>query len=284
MILFKKKDDIQHFIAALHKKNKKIGFVPTMGALHRGHISLLQAARKKCDVVVCSIFVNPTQFNDKKDLEKYPRTIEKDVDLLLRNSCDALFYPDEATIYPEGTAAQKQLQLGTIEFILEGKFRPGHFQGVANVVSRLFDIIKPDEVFFGQKDLQQTKVIEYLISNNPGFQKIHLNIVPTLREPSMLAMSSRNTRLTPRQLEQAPAIYNALQFLKEHLSKGNLSPLLDRARQQLTAKGFRTEYITIVNSTNLEEVIDWDGHLPLTALAAAFLGDVRLIDNLELTD
>ncbi|ANH81236.1 pantoate--beta-alanine ligase [Niabella ginsenosidivorans] len=284
MILFKKKDDIQQFIAVLHKKNKKIGFVPTMGALHMGHISLIQAARKKCDLVVCSIFVNPTQFNDKKDLEKYPRTIEKDIDLLIKNDCDVLFYPDEATIYPEGTGMRKQFQLGAIESVLEGKYRPGHFQGVADVVSRLFEIIKPDEVFFGQKDLQQTRVIAHLINNTPDFKKIRMNIVSTLREPGMLAMSSRNTRLTPEQLEKAPAIYKALRFLKKHIAKGDLTSLLNAATKQLTEKGFRPEYVTIVKSETLEAVDNWDGHTPLTGLVAAFLGEVRLIDNLELTD
>ncbi|AHF14941.1 pantoate--beta-alanine ligase [Niabella soli] len=284
MVLFKKKDDIQRFIAQLRQKNNKIGFVPTMGALHEGHISLVRAAREKCTIVVCSIFVNPTQFNDKKDLEKYPRTIEQDIALLIKNECDIIFCPEVAELYPDGTEQQPHFELGPVEFILEGKYRPGHFQGVATVVSKLFSIVKPDEVFFGQKDLQQTKVIERLIKNTPAFGSIHLNIVPTLRTESMLALSSRNTRLTTEQLTIAPVIYETLRFLKQHLAKGDLSPVIERATAMLEHRGLKTDYVTIADKETLEAVKEWDGHTKLAGLVAAFLGEVRLIDNLILTD
>ncbi|WP_026309708.1 pantoate--beta-alanine ligase [Niabella aurantiaca] len=283
MRVFKKKDDIQGFIRHLHDKKQVIGFVPTMGALHAGHISLIEAARQQSDFTVCSIFVNPTQFNDPKDLEKYPRTIEKDLRLLALHNCDAVFYPDVAEVYPSGTGEHRpHYDLGQLEFILEGKYRPGHFQGVADVVSRLFYTIGPDRVFFGQKDLQQCKIIEKLIAGNPDFQKIQMNRVPTLREPDGLAMSSRNTRLSPGELRKAPAIYQTLQYLKEHLAPGDLSALQADAQELLVRNGFRPDYVSIAYTRTLEACRFWDGQSPLTGLIAAFLGDVRLIDNLEL--
>ena len=282
MRLFKKRSDIQGFIARLQDKKRQIGFVPTMGALHAGHISLIQAARQQADFTVCSIFVNPTQFNDPKDLEKYPRTIEKDLELLAQHGCDAVFYPDVAEIYPSGTHDAPHYDLGPLEFILEGKYRPGHFQGVADVVSRLFYIINPDQVFFGQKDLQQCKIIELLIAGNPDFKGIRMHIVPTLRQPNGLAMSSRNTRLNAGELQKAPAIYKTLTYLKEQLKAGDLTPLLERAQQQLIAEGFRPDYISIATTQTLEACFYWDGQTPVTGLIAAFLGEVRLIDNMEL--
>ncbi|MBO9595434.1 MAG: pantoate--beta-alanine ligase [Niabella sp.] len=282
MRLFKKKRDIQGFITDLHDKKQEIGFVPTMGALHAGHISLVQEARQQSDFTVCSIFVNPTQFNDPRDLEKYPRTIEKDLQLLEQQGCDAVFYPDVAEVYPSGTNHPSHYDLGRLEFILEGKYRPGHFQGVADVVSRLFYTVDPDHVFFGRKDLQQCKVIEQLIALNPDFNRIRMHTVPTLRQADGLAMSSRNTRLSPGELQKAPAIYQTLNYLKARLAPGDLSPLLNDARQQLISEGFRPDYISIAHTDSLEECAYWDGSTPVTGLIAAFLGPVRLIDNMEL--
>ncbi|MCF3107967.1 pantoate--beta-alanine ligase [Niabella sp. CC-SYL272] len=282
MRLFKKRRDIQGFITDLHDKKQKIGFVPTMGALHAGHISLVQAARQQSDFTVCSIFVNPTQFNDPKDLEKYPRTIEKDLKLLEQQGCDAVFYPGVEEVYPSGTSSPPHYDLGRLEYILEGKYRPGHFQGVADVVSRLFYTIDPDHVFFGQKDLQQCKVIERLIAMNPDFSRIRMHTVPTLREPDGLAMSSRNTRLSPEALKKAPAIYQTLNYLKQQLAPGDLTTLLETARQRLITGSFRPDYISIAHTHTLEECTYWDGHTPVTGLIAAFLGPVRLIDNMEL--
>lgn len=282
MRLFKKKCDIQGFIADLHGKKQEIGFVPTMGALHAGHISLVQAARQQSDFTVCSIFVNPTQFNDPGDLEKYPRTIEKDLKLLEQQGCDAVFYPDVEEVYPSGTSNPPHYDLGRLEYILEGKYRPGHFQGVADVVSRLFYAIDPDHVFFGQKDLQQCKVIEQLIALNPDFNRIRMHTVLTLREPDGLAMSSRNTRLSSEELKKAPAIYQTLNYLKAHLEPSDVTPLLEMARQRLLAEGLRPDYISIAHTHTLEECFHWDGKTPVTGLIAAFLGAVRLIDNMEL--
>ncbi|MBZ4191157.1 pantoate--beta-alanine ligase [Niabella beijingensis] len=282
MILFKKKRDIQEFIAGYHQKNQQVGFVPTMGALHQGHLQLLQAARRHSDLTVCSIFVNPTQFNDKKDLEKYPRTIEKDLELLEHQGCDVVFYPEVEEIYPEGTGQGSPYDLGELEFILEGRYRPGHFQGVADVVSRLFDCVRPDQVFFGQKDLQQCSVIAHLIATTPDFRHIRMHQVPTLREASGLAMSSRNARLTPEQLQAAPAIYHTLLHLKEHLVPGDLTGLLQQAAERLAHAGFRTDYVTIAETDTLKECTRWDGQTPVSGLIAAYLGEVRLIDNMPL--
>ncbi|SDD70138.1 pantoate--beta-alanine ligase [Niabella drilacis] len=282
MRLYKKRNDIQGFITHLQDKKQEIGFVPTMGALHAGHISLIRTARQQSDFTVCSIFVNPTQFNDPKDLQKYPRTIEKDLYLLEQHGCDAVFYPEVAEVYPPGSGPAPHYDLGRLESILEGAYRPGHFQGVADVVSRLFYTIHPDKVFFGQKDLQQCRVIERLIAGNPDFDKIRMNIVPTLREPDGLAMSSRNTRLSPEELRKAPEIYQTLLYLKEQLAPGDLAPLQETAKTRLTREGFRPDYVSIVDTQTLETCGSWNGHTPLTGLVAAYLGEVRLIDNLEL--
>ncbi|MGJ7033675.1 pantoate--beta-alanine ligase [Niabella hirudinis] len=282
MRLYKNKSDIQGFITHLKDKKRVIGFVPTMGALHAGHISLIQAARQQSDFTVCSIFVNPTQFNDPGDLQKYPRTIEKDLYLLELHGCDAVFYPGVEEIYPPNAGPAPHYNLGRLESILEGAYRPGHFQGVADVVSRLFYTIRPDKVFFGQKDLQQCRVIERLMADNPDFERIRMQMVPTLREPGGLAMSSRNTRLSAEELRKAPAIYQTLLYLKEHLAPGDLAPLQEAAKIRLIREGFRPDYVSIVDTSTLEACPSWNGQTPLTGLIAAYLGEVRLIDNMEL--
>lgn len=282
MWIFKRVVDIQSYLQ--HKAGLKlsIGFVPTMGALHPGHIRLIEICSAKTDVSVCSIFVNPTQFNDKKDLEKYPRTIEKDIQMLANAGCDVLFLPDTREIYPQ--PATTHYNLGYLEQLFEGSARPGHFQGVCQVVDRLFAIIKPDETFFGQKDFQQCMVVQRLIDLNPAFQNIKLNIEDTIREADGLAMSSRNSRLTTQQRQAASAIYKTLVYLKENIKPGNLNALLDDAAQQLTAAGFVPDYVALSNVGTLQPVETWDGKTPLVALIAAFMGEVRLIDNLVITD
>mgnify|MGYP000886458694 CR=1 FL=1 len=282
MWVFKRVADIQTFLQKAEKQQLKIGFVPTMGALHRGHISLIEKCKSETDLTVCSIFVNPTQFNDKKDLDKYPRTIENDLISLENAYCDVLFLPETDDIYADQT--MKHFNLGRLEEVFEGSSRPGHFQGVCQVVERLFDIVLPHEVFFGQKDYQQCMVINRLIDITPRFKNIQMNIVPTMREKSGLAMSSRNTRLTGEQREQAATIYKTLLFLKENITKDNLTIFLSDANRLLTNAGLKPDYISIANATTLEPVNRWDGITPLVALLAAFLGEVRLIDNMTLTD
>ncbi len=274
--------DIQSFLQKRTLKNAKIGFVPTMGALHEGHISLIKKSKSECDITVCSVFVNPTQFNDKKDLDKYPRTIENDVIALINAGCDLLFLPDVSDIYPEPSV--KKYDLGTLETVYEGSSRPGHFQGVCQVVDRLFEIVKPDAVFFGQKDYQQCMVISRLIDITPGFENIEMNIVPTMREENGLAMSSRNMRLSDGQRANAATIYQTLIYLKEHLAQGDLSNILMSAYEKLVDGGFKPDYVSIADAKTLQPVENWDGGTPLVALIAAFLGEVRLIDNMVLTD
>jgi len=196
VILFQKPADLSAYISGQKAKKLRIGFVPTMGALHKGHISLLENAKQICDIVVCSIFVNPTQFNQSKDLETYPRNLGKDIRLLLEDSCDVLFHPNVEGIYGDDLSKDDTGDYGTFINLLEGESRPGHFDGVVTVVRKLFEIVSPDEVYFGQKDYQQCLVVTTLI--NRKFPNIHFNLCPIAREESGLAMSSRNVRLNPR--------------------------------------------------------------------------------------
>jgi pantoate--beta-alanine ligase len=281
MILFRQAVELQLYIAAQKQNGARIGFVPTMGALHAGHISLIDKCKLENDCTVCSIFVNPTQFNDPKDFERYPVTIEADIRLLEKAGADVLFLPSVAEIYPGGVQTTQHYDLGYLETLLEGRYRPGHFQGVCQVVHRLFDIVQPHNAFFGQKDYQQCMVIKKLAALIAS--SIHIHICPTLREPDGLAMSSRNMRLSDQARRDATAIYRALSGIKNKLQPGKLEPLADAAKAALEAQGFRVDYVSVADALTLEPVADWDGQRPLVALAAAFLGEIRLIDNLVLT-
>ncbi len=282
MILFKRAADLQLYLETQRKKGKKYGFVPTMGALHQGHISLIHDAGKNNDFTVCSIFVNPTQFNDPVDFEKYPITLEKDIKILENAGCHVLFLPSVAEMYPDGPVLSTQYDFGHHETILEGSFRPGHFQGVGTIVHRLLDITSPDRLYIGQKDYQQCMIIKRLIELIGMKAEIELHIRPTLREADGLAMSSRNTRLSATDREKAPAIFEALSNIKSKLKPGNLEGLKAEANKTLTSKGFKVDYIEIADAGNLDLVKEWDGEQKMVALAAAFLGEVRLIDNILL--
>jgi pantoate--beta-alanine ligase len=282
MILYKKAADLRKYLDDQSKSGKKTGFVPTMGALHEGHLSLIHISKMATDLTVCSIFVNPTQFNDPADFEKYPVTTDSDIDLLLAAGCDILFLPEVAEMYPEGLKSTRHYDLGIMENLLEGKFRPGHFQGVCQVVHRLLDLVQPDQLFLGQKDYQQCMVINRLLRLTGFDNKTTLQVCPTLREPDGLAMSSRNRRLNETERITANKIYRVLSFLKEQLQPGDLSLLKNTGIVQLQEAGFRTDYIEIADAKTLQPVDNWDGHQKLVALVAAFLGPVRLIDNLPL--
>ncbi|MBL7724842.1 MAG: pantoate--beta-alanine ligase [Chitinophagaceae bacterium] len=282
MILFKKTEDLHKWLDDQRKKGKKIGFVPTMGALHEGHLSLIESSSKSNQVTVCSIFVNPTQFNDPKDYERYPVTIEKDIELLENSGCDVLFMPSVVEMYPEGLGLPLHYDLGYLETILEGKFRPGHFQGVCVVVHKLLEKVLPDNLYLGQKDYQQCMVITKLVDLIGLKKKIIINICPTLREPDGLAMSSRNVRLKEDERKKAVAIFQSLSFIRDNLEKGDLSDLKQNANNILAKNGFRTDYIEIAGANNLSLVKEWDGKIKLVAVAAAFLNEVRLIDNMLL--
>ncbi|MDP4262068.1 MAG: pantoate--beta-alanine ligase [Bacteroidota bacterium] len=280
MILFKKKSDIRACLNAMKQEGRKIGFVPTMGALHPGHLSLIERSREDTSITVCSIFVNPTQFNDPSDFEKYPVTIEKDILFLEAAGCDILFLPAVEEIYPAGEKPEKEhYDFGYLETIFEGKYRPGHFQGVCQVMHRLLDIVKPGNLYLGQKDYQQCMVITRLIEIT-GLLPLNTIICPTFREPDGLAMSSRNMRLNQEERGKAPAIYKALNYIKDNLHKGNLQAIKQTASANLSANGFRVDYIETADAATLQPVDEWDGKQKLVALAAAFLNEVRLIDNL----
>lgn len=281
MILFKTISDLQKYLLK-HKNNSlTIGFVPTMGALHQGHLSLIEMSKATCDITICSIFVNPTQFNDSKDFEKYPITIENDIRLLEQVQCDILFLPSANEIYPNGTTLTTHYQLGFLETILEGKFRPNHFQGVCQVVHKLLNIVAPDTLFLGQKDYQQCMVIQQLIALTDI--KTQLIIGPTLRENSGLAMSSRNMRLSEEDKQKATTIYQSLQYIKQHYSHHLPNVLADAVTQQLLQNGFeKVDYVAICNANTLEPLTETKGNTPKVALIAAFLNGVRLIDNLLL--
>jgi pantoate--beta-alanine ligase len=279
MILFKTVADLRNYLDKQVEKNKKIGFAPTMGALHAGHISLVETSKKANDITVCSIFVNPTQFNDKKDFEKYPITTASDIALLEKAGCDILFFPSVQEMYPGGTSSPAHYELGRLETLLEGKYRPGHFQGVCMVVHRLLDIVQPGNLYLGQKDYQQCMVITKL-TELTSMQSVNINILPTLREANGLAMSSRNMRLSETERETASTIYKTLSFIRDNLEQGPLGSLQQKAVSMLTEKGFRVDYVEIADAATLETVNDWKGNQKLVALVAAFLGEVRLIDNM----
>ena len=280
MIIFKKAEDLTNFLQERKIENSVTGFVPTMGALHEGHLSLLKQCNAKADITVCSIFVNPTQFNNREDLKKYPKKIESDILLLEANGCDVLFLPDEKEIYPDENSKQKHFDLGSLEDILEGKFRPGHFQGVCLVMEKLLKIINPDFLFLGQKDFQQCLVIQKLVE----LMNINVEIIfcPIVREESGLAMSSRNLRLNDSDRQLASLLHKTLVSIKSKLSPDNFPELKEDAIKELESKGFKVEYLELAKKSNLEIVSHFEKGDDLIILIAAFLSGIRLIDNLSI--
>ncbi|MBC7934668.1 MAG: pantoate--beta-alanine ligase [Rhizobacter sp.] len=280
MILVKTIEELGKLLKNYRSAGESIGFVPTMGALHPGHISLVSESRKNEGVTVCSIFVNPTQFNNPADFDKYPVTIEKDINVLEQAGCTVLFVPATAEMYPANDPVL-HYDLGFIETILEGKYRPGHFQGVCRIVDKLLNAVKPDTLFLGRKDYQQCMVIHKMI----GLQahQTQLQVCDTVREADGLAMSSRNMRLNKEDRQTALHIIKILRSIQSNLKPGDLSPLKKVAFQHLEENGFKSDYVEIADAVTLEPVTTWDGKQPLVALAAAFLNEVRLIDNLVLT-
>ncbi len=281
MIVFKTINGIIKYLKQQKISGVQIGFVPTMGALHQGHLSLIEMSKISTKTTVCSIFVNPTQFNDTKDFEKYPITIENDILLLEKAGCDVLFLPSAEEIYPNGTALTTVYDLGYLETILESKFRQNHFQGVCQVVHRLLEIVQPDELFLGQKDYQQCQVIKKMMQL-VGIQT-ELKIGNTLRETSGLAMSSRNMRLSEADKQQATAIYQSLKFIQENI---NTISIIDLKQQVITAllnSGFeKVDYVEICDAITLQPITSKEKSTQKVALIAAFLNGIRLIDNLIL--
>ena len=281
MILFKRAADLAVWLEKQRSSGKRIGFVPTMGALHDGHISLITISKRSTDWKVCSIFVNPTQFNDPADFTKYPITLEKDIPMLEQAGVDVLFLPAVGEMYPDGTRGLETYDLGPLETLLEGKYRPGHFQGVAQVMRRLLEKVRPDDLFMGSKDYQQCMVVQRLLGIMGLPAKLHR--CPIIREADGLAMSSRNVRLSPEQRANATAIFRALTAIKTGFSAQPFPTLIDNANHILEAAGFRIDYVSIADAQTLEAV---PGPSPngTVALIAAFQGDVRLIDNMVLAE
>ncbi len=279
MIIIKHIAGFNQYITSIFNLGKSLGFVPTMGALHEGHISLVNKSSLEQDISVVSIFINPTQFNNAKDLEKYPVTIEKDIEMLEAAGCDILFLPYVNEIYPEGEK-QKIYQLGYLEEILEGQYRPGHFQGVCQVVDKLLGIVNPSALYLGLKDYQQCMVIKKMISLTG--HNVSLKLCETVREPGGLAMSSRNLRLNDGERKSAKGIIEALQRIKASLIPGPTEHLTQEAIKSLQEQGFKVDYISIADSKTLEPVKNWDGNKKIISLAAAYLNEIRLIDNLAL--
>ena len=264
----------------LRREAKTVGFVPTMGALHEGHLTLVREARQMCDVVIVSIFVNPTQFNNSIDLEKYPRDLTTDVALLAEYEVDYIFAPEEGEIYPDGFSTYVNVQ--NVTDTLEGESRPGHFRGVATVVTILFNTIRPDSAFFGQKDAQQVAVIKRL-TIDLGFET-EIVIVPTIREESGLAMSSRNERLSTEEREKAVVIINALREAKIAFKKGerNASELTQIVKKHIAIEPLaKLDYVEIVDRNSMQRV-EKVGDAETLIVIAVYFGDVRLIDNVIL--
>ena len=278
MLILKTADTIAGHAGFLKEENKLTGFVPTMGALHEGHLSLIKESRKHNRLTICSIFVNPTQFNDPADYQRYPVTVEKDIQLLEEAGTDILFLPGVETIYPGGADHLPKYELGNLEHILEGKYRPGHFQGVCQVMHRLLQLTRPDNLYMGRKDYQQCMVVAKLLQLMGSPTRLHP--CPTLREPDGLAMSSRNQRLSRQEKMQATALSKALYYVRQHIRTGSLGILKEQAGKLLDKDIFRLDYLEIAHAESLETVEQWDGRSPLVALIAAFIGEVRLIDNM----
>ncbi len=280
MFIIKQSKDLFRYLQKQRAAKKTIGFVPTMGALHQGHLSLVKKAGEESGVVVCSIFVNPTQFNDPKDFELYPKTLENDIYLLEKEACDVLFLPDTGEIYPSGITQTQVYELGYLESVLEGKYRPGHFQGVCQVVHRLIEIVRPNQLYIGQKDYQQCMVIRKLLTLIHSPAKII--ICPTLREPNGLAMSSRNMRLSADEKQKAGGIFEALSYINKHMKAGPVKEMIEGAGKLLIQKELVADYVVIAKAEDLQIIDVWDGQTKIIALIAAFMGEVRLIDNMIL--
>jgi pantoate--beta-alanine ligase len=279
MKIFKTIAETENFIADIRKSGKTIGFVPTMGALHAGHISLLTTASTNNDFVAASIFVNPIQFTNKGDLEKYPRTLAGDIRKLEEIGCDLLFNPDVKEMYPE--PVEDKYDFGQLDKVLEGKHRPGHFNGVAVVVRKLFEIVQPSRAYFGMKDYQQLRIIQTMAQELE--MQVEIIPCPTKRDRDGLAMSSRNLRLTADERAIAPVIYRVLTGAKERLQQMSIKDTEQWAIHQLNNYDeLDVEYFEIVNAVTLLRPDNWHDANSMIACTAVNLGKVRLIDNLML--
>lgn len=283
MTIFTNIKPLQNHLKEVRRSGGKIGFVPTMGALHEGHLTLIQRALVDNDLTVCSIYVNPTQFNNAEDLSRYPRKLEADVALLQQAGCDVIFSPADEVMYPNGQDNALGINFGELEQKLEGKFRPGHFSGVGLAVSKFFHIVMPDRAYFGQKDLQQVAVIQKLV--NDLFFNVEVVKVPTVRAESGLALSSRNALLSEEKRKRASKLFHALNMVKQFLDEypTDINGAKKQALQFLQEEQAITlEYLEIVDVANFGTVSDIRKHQEVAVCIAAFIGGVRLIDNILL--
>jgi pantoate--beta-alanine ligase len=280
MQVFNEIGALRAFLKREKQAGKTVGLVPTMGALHAGHLSIIEASKAANGITVCSIYVNPTQFNNPSDLEKYPRTYDKDIQSLQKVGCDVLFYPLNKEMY-EGSSLVK-FDFGHLDKVMEGRFRPGHFSGVALVVSKLFNIVEPDNAYFGQKDWQQFTIIRQLVLELKF--NLSLHVIPTHRESDGLAMSSRNLRLNISEREQATIFYRALVSAKDQLKLGkNVDAVSRSVREMVEENGMITlEYFEIAESKNLNLLDNVKAAEHPIMCIAGFVGEVRLIDNMFL--
>ncbi|MEN0005419.1 MAG: pantoate--beta-alanine ligase [Bacteroidota bacterium] len=278
MLLFKKTAALQAYLQQIKTSHQQIGFVPTMGALHKGHLALLKTAIQDSDITICSIFVNPTQFNEPSDLEAYPRTPGKDIEQLEKVGCDILFMPTVEEVYPPETKTQVSINFQGLDEVMEGKFRPGHFQGVAQVVKRLLDLTKADKLFMGQKDYQQTCIIGHMLDTLA--LPTQLIVCPTLRETDGLALSSRNVRLSPNGRAIAPQLYQCLKTVKEHLATHPIEEAVQAGKEILAAHPIELEYLEVAHPKTLQAIQDREQQAVICL--AAWIDGVRLIDNVLL--
>lgn len=271
-------NELQKAVEVFRSQGKQIGLVPTMGALHRGHISLVEQCLRDNDICVVSVFVNPTQFNNKEDLEKYPRTLDRDCEYLNNAGATIVFAPSVDEVYPEPDT--RQFDFGTLDKVMEGKFRPGHFNGVAQVVSRLFDMVKPDRAYFGEKDFQQLAIIREMVKqlNLP----VEIVPMPIVREESGLALSSRNERLSSVQKQIAVNISKTLFDSVLWMKSATINETIERVVSTLNAiEGLKVEYFEIVDGLTLEPVVNWNDSDYIVGCITVFCGEVRLIDNVK---
>lgn len=270
---------LKMLLAPLQKAKSKVALVPTMGALHNGHISLIKIAQQHAQFVVCSIFVNPTQFTDPKDLEKYPRPLEHDIKMLKDAGCNVVFMPTVKEMYPSFPVAENwHINLGEAEFLLEGEFRKGHYQGVTQIVKKLFDAVHPDIAFFGQKDFQQVLMIKNMVKHFA--MSIEIVSCPIIREADGLAMSSRNIHLSVSDRQNALVLSKALQYVKDNFETLDLPALLNNAKSMISeTPGVELDYFTIANGDTLLPIVN-KGEGNKVALVAAKVGETRLIDNM----
>lgn len=281
MKIFNKKLDLQQFLAPFYLEKKAVGLVPTMGALHEGHLSLIQKALSENDIVVVSIFVNPTQFNNAEDLEKYPRNLSGDIKTIERLSQEVVIFAPEISEMYESTPKAISFDFGGLDKVMEGKFREGHFQGVATIVEKLFELVKPTRAYFGEKDYQQILIIKSMLEQ----RKLPVTLVPCpiVREESGLAMSSRNERLSPEGRKQAAFIYSVLQEAQKLFTTASVAEVEAFVKEQFSQKkGFDLEYFTITKADTLEQVKEKKSSESYRAFITVYVEGVRLIDNIAL--